>query len=73
MVIDEIVEEVRANRDAHAAQFNYDLRAIFEDLKSSEAERINMGHPFVELPEGPVPANKALHRTTAPLPLSNDG
>lgn len=30
---DEIITEVRAIREAHAAKFNYDLRAIFEDLK----------------------------------------
>ena len=34
---DEIVEEVRATRDAYAAQFNYDLARIFEDLKEREA------------------------------------
>ena len=33
---DEIVNEIRANRDRHAAQFNYDLKAIFEDFKKSE-------------------------------------
>ena len=33
---DEIVEEVRANREAYAAQFNFDLQAIFEDLKKRE-------------------------------------
>jgi hypothetical protein len=33
---DEIVDEVRANREAYAAQFNFDLRAIFEDLKKQE-------------------------------------
>lgn len=30
---DEIVGEVRTNREAYAARFNYDLRAIFDDLK----------------------------------------
>jgi hypothetical protein len=35
---DEIVEEVRAARDAYAAQFDYDLKRIFEDLKKKEAE-----------------------------------
>jgi hypothetical protein len=29
---DEIVEEVRAARDAYAAQFDYDLVRIFEDI-----------------------------------------
>ena len=47
MLNDEIVDEVRAIREAHAAKFNYDLRAIFEDLKKSETVRIASGHPFV--------------------------
>lgn len=33
---DPIVEEVRRVRDAHAARFNYDLRAIYEDYKARE-------------------------------------
>ena len=33
---DTIVEEVRKIRQAHAARFNYDLRAIFDDLKEQE-------------------------------------
>ena len=67
MMIDEIIEEVRANREAHAAAFNYDLRAIYEDLKKSEIEHIHMGHPFVEPTLKQASANKSLHRTTAPL------
>lgn len=35
---DEIVEEVRAVREAYAAQFDYDLKRMFEDLKKREAE-----------------------------------
>jgi len=35
---DPIIDEVRRVRDAYAAQFNYDLRAIFEDLKRQERE-----------------------------------
>ena len=35
---DPIVEEVRAARDAYAAQFDYDLTRIFEDLKKKEQE-----------------------------------
>jgi hypothetical protein len=35
---DEIVEEVRAARDAYAAQFDYDLVRIFEDIKKGERE-----------------------------------
>ena len=33
---DEIVEEVRKNREAYAAKFNFDLQAIYEDLKKAE-------------------------------------
>ena len=33
---DPIVDEVRRARDAYAARFNYDLRAIFRDLKEQE-------------------------------------
>jgi hypothetical protein len=35
---DPIVEEVRRVRDAYAARFNYNLRAMFEDLKKQERE-----------------------------------
>jgi hypothetical protein len=33
---DPIVDEVRQARDAYAARFNYDLRAIYRDLKEQE-------------------------------------
>jgi hypothetical protein len=33
---DPIVDEVRRVRDAHAARFNYDLDAIFRDIKEQE-------------------------------------
>lgn len=33
---DEIVEEVRKHREAYAAKFNFDLQAIYEDLKKAE-------------------------------------
>jgi hypothetical protein len=35
---DEIVEEVRKGADAYAAQFDYDLKRMFEDLRRREAE-----------------------------------
>ena len=35
---DHIVEEVRRIREEHAAQFNYDIDAIFADYKRLEAE-----------------------------------
>jgi hypothetical protein len=33
---DPIVEEVRKHRQEHAERFNYDLDAIYEDLKRKE-------------------------------------
>ena len=33
---DEIVEQVRTAREAYAAQFDYDLARMFEDLKKKE-------------------------------------
>lgn len=63
MLNDEVIDEVRAIRDAHAARFAYNLRAIYADLKRSETERIAAGHPFVSPPsELPTP-NSALQRT----------
>jgi len=47
MLTDEIVDEVRAIREAHASKFGYDLRAIYADLKKSEGKRIADGHPYV--------------------------
>ena len=35
---DEIVEEVRTAREAYAAQFDYDLGRMFEDLKKKEEQ-----------------------------------
>ena len=35
---DPIVEEVRAIREAYAARFQYDLQAIYRDLKAQERQ-----------------------------------
>lgn len=47
MRADPIVEEVRRVREAYAAKFNYDLNAIFQDLKRQEQES---GRTFVTFP-----------------------
>ena len=44
---DPIVEEVRKVREAHAARFNYDLWAIYRDLKEQERKS---GRAFVSYP-----------------------
>ncbi|MGM0455380.1 hypothetical protein [Sodalinema sp.] len=40
---DEIVEEIHQIREHYAKSFNYDLNAIFEDLRKKEAERVARG------------------------------
>ena len=37
---DETVEEVRTAREAYAAQFDYDLGRMFEDLKRKEEQNL---------------------------------
>ncbi len=44
---DPIVEEVRAIRDDYAKQFDYDIDAIYRDLKKQEAKS---NHEFISLP-----------------------
>jgi hypothetical protein len=44
---DPIVEEVRNVRDTHAAEYNYNLKAIYQALKKEEAAS---GRRFVKLP-----------------------
>jgi hypothetical protein len=58
---DHIVEEVRRIREEHAAQFNYDVDAIYEDLKRIEAKS---GRPHVSF--GPRRINKNLAGRTGP-------
>jgi hypothetical protein len=67
---DPIVDEVRRVRDAHAARFHYDLRAIFQDIKE---QQIRSGLKFVSFardgsvipstPEAGLKPNKALQPT----------
>ena len=44
---DPIVDEIRAIREEYAEQFNYDLDAIFRDVKRQERES---GRQFVTRP-----------------------
>jgi hypothetical protein len=57
---DPIVEEVRRFRDAHAARFNYDLDAIFQDIKEQEKKS---GHKFVSGVSRKAVPNQALQPT----------
>ncbi len=54
---DHVVEEIRQIREEHAAQFNYDIDAIFADYKRLEAEskrrHVSFGPRSVEQPKPP--------------------
>ncbi len=43
MLNDEIVDEVRAIREAHAAKFRYEPRLIYEDLKNQRLSVLRLG------------------------------
>ncbi|CDH46212.1 MAG: hypothetical protein IPL59_01400 [Candidatus Competibacteraceae bacterium] len=51
---DEIIDEVRAIREAHAARFNYDLKAIFTDIQRGEAELEKQGFKLIIPPTHPA-------------------
>ena len=66
---DPIVDEVRRVRDAHAAMFNYDLDAIFQDIK--EQERTS-GLKFVSYPPRRTEPSKTLPPIGAAIPVPQD-
>ena len=51
---DPIVSEVRAVRDAHAARFDYDVAAIFRDIRAMQEKS---GREYVRLPARSVVAS----------------
>ncbi len=57
MYKDEIIEEIHQYREEYAKSFNYDLRAIFDDLRKKQ---IAHGHKVVKLPIKRY-SNKPLH------------
>ena len=60
---DPIVDEVRRIRDAHAAKYNYDLDAIFRDIKEREKRS---GRTYVSF------ADDAVVPSDAALPVSTE-
>ena len=64
---DPIVDEVRRIRDAHAARFNYDLDAIFLDIKEQEKKS---GRTFVTFPPRRIEPNQTLQPTGAAITAS---
>jgi hypothetical protein len=64
---DPIVDEVRRVRDEYAARFNYDLRAIYRDLKEQEKRS---GRRFVSYAQDGLPGpNHSLRPTGAAAPV----
>lgn len=63
---DPIVDEIRSVRDAHAARFNYDLDAIFRDIKEQEKKS---GRKFVSF--APVKAEPNQAPQPAPVPAAS--
>jgi hypothetical protein len=57
---DPIVDEVRRARDAHASRFNYDLDAIFRNIKEQEKKS---GRTFASFPPRKAEPNRTLHAT----------
>jgi hypothetical protein len=66
---DPIVDEVRRVRDAHAAKLNYDLDAIFQDIKEQEKKS---GLKFKSYPPHKLEPNPALPPTEPAIPVSAD-
>ena len=68
---DPIVDEVRRIRDALAARFNYDLKAIYDHLKQREKEREEKtGRKFVSYPPRRVEPPAASQSTPPAAPVA---
>lgn len=49
------MDEIYRIREEHAAKFNYDVRAMFEELKNDEERWRAQGYKFVDLTKGQKP------------------
>jgi hypothetical protein len=68
-VNDPIIDEIRKVREAHASQFNYDLDAIFRDIKEREKQS---RRKFVAFPPRKAEPNEALQPTGAAISAAQD-
>lgn len=60
---DEIIEEIHAVRQQHAAQFDYNLDRIIDDLRAGQDKHVADGWPLIKAPNVlPVMPNSALQR-----------
>lgn len=61
---DSIIDEVRANREQHAASLGFDLDRIFADLRARQIQHAAEGWSIIPAPSSPPPATgSALQRT----------
>jgi hypothetical protein len=64
MRTDPIVDEIHRIRQAHAKRFNYDVSAIFADIRKRQAKRKNLVDLSAGLqPMGHVAESPAVYRT----------
>jgi len=54
---DEIIEEIRRHREAHAASLDYDMKRITEDLQRQEQE--SGAKVVIRFPRKPIAASGA--------------
>ncbi len=66
---DPIIDEIRKVREAHASRFNYDLDAIFRDIKEREKQG---PHKFVSFPPRKAEPNQVLLPTAAAIRADQD-
>lgn len=60
---DEIIEEIHATRQEHAARFGFDIDRILDDLKQLETQRNSEIWPLAKTPEcPPVSENATLQK-----------
>jgi hypothetical protein len=59
---DEIINEVRAIKEALAEKSGFDIRRIAEEIKKSEAQSEAEGWEHISAPKSPVP-DSIFHRT----------
>jgi hypothetical protein len=64
---DPLVEEIRKVRFAHAARFDYNLDAIFRDIKDQEKKS---GRQFVSFVPRKAEPNRAQQGAEAAMPVS---
>jgi hypothetical protein len=66
MAIDSIVSEVRKTREAYAKQFNYDVYAMWRDLKERQLKSGRQGVSLSPRRIEPMPIEASTQRRKSP-------